>query len=76
MAEINDPKQEMLLPTDLMYSIYAIWSNNKDVESVFEVCVIPAQYMDAASDLWDKLRKENEESPLPVGNVDWIPGEF
>jgi len=74
MTEINEPEQERFLPEDLMNSIYAIWSNNKDVESVFEVCVIPTQYMDAAWDFWNKLRKEHKENPPSPGDVDWMPG--
>ena len=70
-------EQEPILPGDLRSSIYAAWIiHHEDPDiSVFNVCVIPVEYMDAAEKYWDRLTKDDKENPLPPGVIYWIPGD-
>lgn len=65
------------LSADWISRIYASFVMHPEAESVFDACYgIPTQYMDDAEDLWERLKKNAKERPLPEGSVHFIPGEF
>jgi hypothetical protein len=68
--------QESVLPTSLMFSVFARFIEGDDNVELYDNLRIPYKYMDAVDDLWERLEKDREANPLKPGESYEIPNEF
>ena len=69
-------EQKAIVPTSIVYSVYAAFLNGLSNEDAYDSLAIPYEYMDAIDAMWENWEEEERLNPTPPNVSKTIPSEF